>query len=241
MSKIDTAMLMAAGLGTRMRPLTDARPKPMVEVAGKPLIDHCLDQMRAAEIRNLVVNVHYLPDQVIAHLSEHAKDFTVEISDERDLLMETGGGLVKAEHLLPAEPFYCINSDNIWIDAGHCSLLAMADAWNSATMDCMLLLVPQAMAHNHRGKGDFFRSDDGKPVRRGVHDSAPFIHTGIQLVSHRLLRDPPPGPFSTNIFWDRAIGEGRLSSVVLDGEWFDIGTPEAIGPTERRLLELSHG
>lgn len=241
MSKIDTAMLMAAGLGTRMRPLTLDRPKPLVELAGKPLIDHCLDQMRAAEVKHLVVNVHYLPEQVIEHLADHAQDFNVQVSDERELLMETGGGLVKAEHLLQAEPFYCINSDNIWIDADGCSLVEMADSWDDASMDCMLLVVPQAHAHNHRGKGDFFRANDGSLSRRGSCDAAPYIYTGIQIVSHRLLRNPPSGPFSTNILWDRAIGEGRLSSVILNGEWFDIGTPEAIGPTERRLAELDHG
>lgn len=234
------AMIMAAGLGTRMRPLTENKPKPLVEVAGKPLIDHVLGKARLAGIANIVVNVHYLPDQVEAHLERHASDLQVAISDERDLLMETGGGLVEAEHLIDAEPFYCLNSDAIWTDDGETDALSrLAAAWDGDRMDGLLLIVPRERAFQHSGKGDFFLDDAGRLIRRGYHDSAPWIYTGNQLISHRLLRNAPEGPFSTNLFWDRAIAEGRLFGLIHIGDWYDIGSPQAIAPTEAALA--GHG
>ncbi|MBP6379711.1 MAG: nucleotidyltransferase family protein [Sphingorhabdus sp.] len=236
MAKVDTAMIMAAGLGTRMRPLTEKKPKPLVEVAGKTLLDHVLDKARLAEIGKVVVNVHYLPEQIEAHLAEHAQDLRVAISDERDLLMETGGGLVKAEHLIDAEPFYCLNSDAIWTDEGKSDALSrLADAWDGERMDGLLLIVSRERAFQHSGKGDFFLDDESRLIRRGYHDSAPWIYTGNQLISHRLIREAPDGPFSTNFFWDRAITEGRLFGLVHQGDWYDIGSPQAIAPTEAAL------
>ncbi len=236
MAKVDTAMIMAAGLGTRMRPLTENKPKPLVEVAGKTLLDHVLDKARLAEIGKVVVNVHYLPEQIEAHLVKHAQDLRVAISDERDLLMETGGGLVKAEHLIDAEPFYCLNSDAIWTDEGKSDALSrLADAWDGERMDGLLLIVPRERAFQHSGKGDFFLDDESRLIRRGYHDSAPWIYTGNQLISHRLIREAPDGPFSTNFFWDRAIAEGRLFGLVHQGDWYDIGSPQAIAPTEAAL------
>lgn len=236
MAKVDTAMIMAAGLGTRMRPLTENKPKPLVEVAGKNLLDHVLDKARLAQIGNVVVNVHYLPEQIEAHLAAHAQDLRVAISDERNLLMETGGGLVKAEHLIDAEPFYCLNSDAIWTDEGESDALSrLADAWDGDRMDGLLLIVPRERAFQHNGKGDFFLDDESRLIRRGYHDSAPWIYTGNQLISHRLIREAPDGPFSTNFFWDRAIAEGRLFGLVHQGDWFDIGSPQAIAPTEAAL------
>lgn len=230
-----TAMVMAAGLGTRMRPLTNDRPKPLVKVAGKALIDHSLDKLCEAGFDDVVVNVHYLPQMVEEHLGNFDGNFDIQISDERELLMETGGGLVKALPLIRQDPFYCINSDNIWTDNGNSSLSKLAELWNAERMDALLLVVPKANAYNHKGAGDFYLNDDGRLERRGKRHTAPYIFTGIQLVSHRLLRNPPEGPFSTNIFWDRAISEGRLYGMVHAGEWFDIGSPEAIAPTEARL------
>lgn len=236
MGKVDSAMVMAAGLGTRMRPLTENRPKPLVEVAGKTLIDHVLDKVRLAGVGNVVVNVHYLPDQIEAHLGCHATDLNVAISDERALLMETGGGLVQAQHLIDAEPFYCLNSDAIWTDEGEADALSrLAAAWDGDRMDGLLLIVPRERAFQHSGKGDFFLDEEGRLIRRGYHDSAPWIYTGNQLISHRLLRNAPEGPFSTNLFWDRAIAEGRLFGLVHQGDWYDIGSPEAIAPTEAAL------
>ncbi len=236
MAKVDTAMIMAAGLGTRMRPLTEHKPKSLVEVAGNTLLDHVLDKARLADIGKVVVNVHYLPEQIEAHLARHAQDLRVAISDERDLLMETGGGLVKAEHLIDAEPFYCLNSDAIWTDEGESDALSrLAHAWDGERMDGLLLIVPRERAFQHSGKGDFFLDDESRLIRRGYHDSAPWIYTGNQLISHRLIREAPDGPFSTNFFWDRAIAEGRLFGLVHQGDWYDIGSPQAIAPTEAAL------
>jgi MurNAc alpha-1-phosphate uridylyltransferase len=229
-------MIMAAGLGTRMRPLTLDRPKPLVEVAGKSMLDHVLDKARLAGIERIVVNVHYLPEQIEDHLARCAGDLNVAISDERQLLMETGGGLVKAQALIDAEPFYCLNSDAIWTEGGEVDALSkLANAWNGDQMDALLLVVPRDRAFQHSGKGDFFLDEDGRLSRRGYHDSAPWVYTGNQLISNRMLRDPPEGPFSTNLFWDRAIGEGRLFGLVHEGDWFDIGSPQAIAPTEAAL------
>jgi len=236
----DTAMVMAAGLGKRMLPLTATTPKPLIEVAGKKLIDHMIDHLADAGIARAVVNVHYLPEQIEAYLAGRT-DPSVAFSDERDELLETGGGMVKAWRagLLP-DPFFCVNSDNIWIDGPRNTLLDLSDAWDPARMDALLLLVPTERAHQHHGKGDFHLESDGRLRRRGKdEDSAPYIFIGAQIAAHRLLRDAPDGPFSTNLLWDRAIAEGRLFGVVHAGEWFDLGTPQAIAPAEARLAALA--
>ena len=233
----DTAMVMAAGLGKRMRPLTASRPKPLVEVAGKSLIDHVLDRLRAAGVGKIVVNVHYLPDALEAHLKARATDFDVKISDERKLLLETGGGMIRAEPMIAADPFLVINSDNYWVDGPSDKLRLLASLWRDDQMDALLLLVPQARAGNHHGQGDFHMMADGRLARRGKGKVAPFVFTGIQMVSKRLLRDAPEGPFSTNILWDRAIEEGRCFGAVHQGLWFDVGNPAAIKATERALQD----
>jgi N-acetyl-alpha-D-muramate 1-phosphate uridylyltransferase len=232
----DTAMVMAAGLGKRMLPLTANKPKPLIEVAGRTLLDHMLDHLEDAGIAKAVVNVHYLPEQIEAHLAKRDRPHSV-ISDERALLLETGGGMVKAWRagLLP-DPFYCVNSDNVWIDGSRNTLFDLSDGWDPETMDALLLIVPKERAFEHRGKGDFHLETDGRLRRRGKdEDSAPYIYIGAQIVSHRLLRDPPDGPFGTMNLWERAIAEGRLYGVVHAGEWFDMGTPESIPPAEARL------
>jgi N-acetyl-alpha-D-muramate 1-phosphate uridylyltransferase len=233
--KVDTAMVMAAGLGTRMRPLTNDRPKPLIEVAGKPLIAHTLDKLRLAGVTKVVVNVHYLPQQVMTYLSTHARDLQITISDERDLLMETGGGLVQALPMIEADPFYCVNSDAIWTDGSVDALTRLAEDWDDERMDGLLLLVPRERAHSHRGLGDFSLDDANRPVRRGGAESAPYVYTGIQLLSRAFLSDAPSGPFSTNILWDRSIAAGRLFGLEHLGDWFDIGSPQAIAPTEAAL------
>ncbi|MXO72398.1 nucleotidyltransferase family protein [Alteraurantiacibacter buctensis] len=233
----DTAMVMAAGLGKRMRPLTATQPKPMVRVAGKPLIDHALDRLAEAGVARAVVNVHYLADLLQDHLKRRTVP-AVTISDERDLLLETGGGMVKAQGLLP-DPFFCVNSDNLWLDGPRNALLDLSERWNPAEMDALLLLVPHKGAMNFPGKGDFHMGPLGQLTRRRSGRIAPYIYTGIQLVSHRLLRDAPTGPFSTNLLWDRAIAEGRLFGVAFTGRWFEVGTPQAIKPTEAALAEGS--
>lgn len=235
----DTAMVMAAGLGKRMRPLTASRPKPLVKVAGKPLIDWSLDRLVEAGIPRAVVNVHYLADALEVHL-DHYRGLDIAVSDERALLLETGGGMAAAcaAGLLP-DPFFCLNSDNIWLDGPRNAFAELSIAWDPERMDALLLMVRHPAAHNYDGLGDFHLDPVGRVSRRRPGRVAPFIYTGIQLVSHRLLRDAPEGPFSTNLLWSRAITEGRLFGWVHTGEWFEVGTPEAIAPSEAVLLGRS--
>jgi MurNAc alpha-1-phosphate uridylyltransferase len=234
----DTAFVLAAGLGKRMRPLTATRPKPLVEVAGKALIDHVLDRLRSAGVGKIVINVHYLADALEAHLKARASDFDVKISDERKQLLETGGGLIHADPLIGADPFLVINSDNYWVDGPADTIHLLASLWREEEMDALLLLVPLARAGNHHGQGDFHMKADGRLERREKGKVAPYVVTGIQIVSKRLLRGAPEGPFSTNILWDRAIAEGRCFGAVHQGLWFDVGNPAAIKATERAL---AHG
>ena len=233
----DTAMVMAAGLGKRMRPLTATRPKPLIEVNGKPLIDHVFDKLRAAGIARAVVNVHYLADVLEAHLAANADGLDITISDERRLLLETGGGLVQAAPLIEADPFFAINSDNFWVDGPTDTLRLLASQWDEGAMDALLLLVPHARAYNHRGLGDFHMDRFGRLSRRGRSKVAPYVFTGIQLVSKRLLRDAPEGAFSTNILWNRAIADGRCFGAVHQGLWFDVGTPASVKATEATLVD----
>ena len=232
-----TAMVMAAGLGKRKRPLTDDRPKPMVALAGKPLIDHVLDRLRSAGVGKVVVNVHYLPEVLEAHLAESASDFGVTISDERGLLLETGGGLVKAAPLIDCDPFLVVNSDNFWVDGPADALKLLASSWDDSRMDALLLLVPHARASNHHGQGDFHMDRFGRLRRRGRSRVAPYVFTGIQMIAKRLLDGAPEGAFSTNILWDRAIAAGRCYGAVHQGLWFDVGSPAALKATERALVD----
>ncbi|NQZ47102.1 MAG: nucleotidyltransferase family protein [Erythrobacter sp.] len=229
----DTAMIMAAGMGKRMRPLTATQPKPMVRVAGKALIDHALDRLEEAGVARAVVNVHYLADALEAHVLDRAVP-KVTISDERAQLLETGGGLIKAQGQLP-DPFFCLNADNIWLDGPRNAFADLSARWNADEMDALLLLVGHAQAANFAGQGDFYMDPVGRLQRRQPGRIAPFIYTGIQLVSHRLLRDAPQGKFSTNILWNRAIEEGRLFGLAFTGQWFEVGTPQAIAPTQDAL------
>ena len=230
-----TAMVLAAGLGKRMRPLTASRPKPLIEVAGQALLDHVLDKLAAAGVENVVVNVHYLADAVEAHLAKKADSLKIAISDERGLLLETGGGMVKAAPLIDADPFLVVNSDNLWIDGPADTLKLLASHWDGSRMDALLLLVPHARAQNHGGRGDFHMDREGRLRRRGKAHVAPFVYTGIQIVSKRLLEGAPDGPFSTNLLWDRAIEDGRCFGAVHQGLWFDVGTPQSIKATELTL------
>lgn len=229
----DTAMVLAAGLGKRMRPLTASQPKPLVRVAGKPLIDHALNRLVEAGVAKAVVNVHYLADALEAHLRAR-KEPAITVSDERKKLMETGGGMLKALPQLP-DPFFSLNADNIWLEGPRSAFHDLSARWDPAQMDALLLLVPHARAMNFAGQGDFHMDALGRLRRRQQGRVAPFIFTGIQLVSHRLLRDAPDGPFSTNLLWNRAIEEGRLYGISFTGQWFEVGTPEAIAPTEAAL------
>ena len=231
----DTAMVMAAGKGTRMMPLTADRPKPLVKVAGTTLLDHVLDQLRSAGVGKIVVNVHYLPDQIEAHLAAHAADFAVTVSDERELLRDTGGGLIQALPKIGADPFYCVNADNWWVDEGGNALIDMAEAWDAERVDVLMLVVPFERAGNTQGLGDFDMDPDGRLSRGGPRRQRPYVWTGIQMMSKAVVCDPPQDVFSTNIFWDRAIAKGRCYGLVHDGQWYDVGYPAAIGMTEAAL------
>lgn len=235
---IRTAMVLAAGLGKRMRPLTASRPKPLIEVAKKPLLDHVFDHLRAGGIKRVVVNVHYLADAVEAHLGSRVKDLEVAISDERGKLLETGGGLVKALPLIEDQQFLVVNSDNYWVDGPVDAIRLLGQRWDDAAMDALLLVVPLARANCHSGPGDFHMDPIGRLSRRKQGRVAPFVYTGVQIISKRLLENVPEGAFSTNILWDRAIAAGRCYGIVHQGLWFDVGTPPAIARTE---AILSHG
>ncbi len=232
---VNTAMIMAAGKGTRMMPLTADRPKPLVEVGGVALLDHVLDHLRDAGVGKIVVNAHYFADQVEAHLAAHATDFDVSISDERDLLRDTGGGLVQALPMISDDPFICVNADNWWTNDGENAISRLIAHWDSARMDVLMLLVPLATAYNSQGIGDFHMDADGRLSRRVGDAPAPYVWTGIQLLSKKLIVDPPSDVFSTNVFWDRAIAKGRCIGLVHEGMWFDVGYPAAIAATEERL------
>jgi len=234
---IETAMVMAAGLGKRMRPLTATRPKPLVEVAGKPLLDHVFDRLRSAGIKRAVVNVHYLADALEAHLKRRVSDIEVTVSDERSKLLETGGGLVKALPLIGDDRFLVVNSDNFWVDGPIDAIHLLASRWDEEKMDALLLVVPLARANCHTGRGDFHMDPLGHLSRRKPGRIAPFVYTGIQLVSRRLFEDAPEGAFSTNLLWSRAIEAGRCFGVVHQGLWFDVGTPAAIAKTEALLAD----
>jgi len=231
----DTAMVMAAGLGKRMRPLTASQPKPLVRVAGRALIDHALDRMSDAGIARAVINVHYLADALEAHVSARRAP-AITISDERDTLLETGGGMIRAHAagLLP-DPFFCVNADSIWLDGPRNAFADLSSHWHPEKMDALLLLVPHARARNFTGAGDFYMDPVGRLKRKAPGRIAPYIYTGIQLVSHRLLREAPAGPFSTNILWDRAVADGRLFGTVFTGQWLEVGEPSHVTATEEYL------
>jgi MurNAc alpha-1-phosphate uridylyltransferase len=233
----EAAMVLSAGLGKRMRPLTATRPKPLVEVAGRTLLDRVLDHIRAAAIGRVVVNVHYLADAVEAHLAARDQGLELRISDERALLMETGGGVLQALPLIDADPFLVVNSDNLWIDGPVDAISLLADRWDATAMDALLLVVPLARAACHSGPGDFYMDPVGRLSRRRPGRIAPFVFTGLQIVARRLFDDPPAGPFSFNLLWNRAIAADRCYGVVHQGLWFDVGTPHAVRATEDTLAD----
>ena len=234
---IRTAMVLAAGLGKRMRPLTATRPKPLVEVAGKPLLDHVLDRLRAVGIKRAVVNAHYLADAVAAHLRDRAQDLEILISDERAELLETGGGVTRALPLIEDATFLVVNSDNLWVDGPVDAIRLLEERWDEQQMDALLLVVALAQAHCHSGPGDFRMDPLGRLTRRAPGRPAPFVYTGVQIVSRRLFQDAPTGAFSMNVLWNRAIAEGRMFGLVHEGLWFDVGTPPAIAKAEAILAD----
>lgn len=233
-----SAMVLAAGLGRRMRPLTATRPKPLVEVAGRSLLDRALDTLRNGGVEHFVVNMHYMADRIEAHLAARPSGMQQCLSDERALLLETGGGIAKALPMIEADPFLSINSDNIWIDGPVGAVQLLAERWNEAQMDALLLMIPHARANCHSGPGDFHMDARGQLSRRRPGRIAPFVFTGLQILSKRLFEGVEIEPFSLNRLWDKAAVDGRLYGVVHQGLWFDVGTAAAVQQTERLLGSL---
>ncbi len=236
MSAPTRAMVLAAGLGTRMRPLSLTRPKPLIEVAGKPLIDHMLDRLVAAGVTFAVVNVHYLGDMVAAHL-KHRKDIEIVVSDERAALLDTGGGTVAALHHFRDEAFFSVNTDALFVDARGDALQRLARSWDETRMDALMLLALTVRSVGYHGAGDFTMDAAGRLKRRSPRTVAPFVWTTVQICHPRLFADPPAAKFSTNVVWDRAIAAGRLYGQRLDGDWLEINTPEAVDDAEAWLSE----
>lgn len=238
MSQVTRAMIMGAGLGTRMRPLTDDRPKPMVTVAGRTLIDHAIDRLIAAGVSKIVVNVHYKADVLQAHLNQR-RDVEIVYSDETEKLLDTGGGVVKAMPHFGGEPFFVINSDSIWVEGHSPALPAMQKLWDPSRMDALLLLAEMETAMGYDGDGDFVLEADGAVARAKGRSEQPYAYPGVQIVHPRLFDGAPDGAFSTNIVWNMAIANRRLRGMVLDGVWIHVGTPHARDEAEAYLAALS--
>ena len=229
------AMVLAAGLGKRMKPITDTLPKPLVKVAGKVLLDWGLDSLAAAGVEHAVVNVHYLPDQIIAHLSGRIRP-QVTISDERAELLDSAGGIVKALSRLGNDPFYVLNADTFWIDRSVPDLERLAIAWQPERMDILLMLAELDQATGHSGGTDFLLGGDGRAVR-AKGDPKGLIYAGAAIVSPRIFDGVEAAPHSLNAYFDRAIGQGRLYGLRMDGSWITVGTPDAIAPAEAAVAK----
>lgn len=231
------AMVLAAGLGTRMKTLTEDRPKPLVEVSGRAMLDTILDRISAAGIDEVVINLYYLGDKIVEHLAE--RNTPAIVYSHEDDLLETGGGVKKALPLLGAAPFFVTNGDVCWLDGYSSALERLAAHWDEEEMDGLLLLHPTVYAFGYEGLGDFMMDPHGRITRRAEREIAPFIYAGIQILHPRFFEDAPEGAFSLNLLYDRAIENGRLFGIRHDGEWFHIGTPEELRDAETALEELS--
>ena len=229
------AMVLAAGLGLRMRPLTDRMPKPLVPVAGQPLLDHVLDRLAAGGVREAVVNVHYLPDQIIDHVAARAAP-RVTISDERDVVLGTGGGVVKALPLLGDAPFFHVNADTLWIDGVRPNLARLAEAFDPERMDILLLMSPTTSSIGYQGNGDYAMAADGTLRKRKEHQVVPFVYAGVAILSPAIFADAPQGAFSLTKMFDRAEQQERLYGLRMDGVWMHVGTPDAIAAAEDAFL-----
>jgi N-acetyl-alpha-D-muramate 1-phosphate uridylyltransferase len=238
MSLPTRAMIMAAGLGTRMRPLTNTMPKPLVRVGGKALIDHAIDRLATAGVKIIIVNLHYKAEMVKEHLAGR-KDVDIRYSDESDGLLGTGGGVAKALSHFGKEPFFIHNSDTIWVEGYGAALERMKSRWDPDAMDGLLLMAPMTSAMGYEGVGDFMMDPAGRLTRVPPGRVSPFAFPGVQIVHPRLFADPPAGGFSTNVLWDRAIEKGRLFGMRLDGVWIHVGTPQAVAEADEFLADLA--
>lgn len=229
------AMVLAAGLGLRMRPLTDTRPKPLVEVAGQTLLDHVLDRLADAGVDEAVVNVHYLPDQIIDHVAARQRPRVI-ISDEREAVLGTGGGVLKALPLLGSAPFFHLNADTMWIDGVQPNLARLADAFDPATMDILLMMAPTASSIGYSGAGDYAMLPDGALRRRKENQVVPFVYAGAAILSPALFADAPKDAFSLTALFDLAGERNRLFGLRMDGVWMHVGTPDAVRAAEDAFL-----
>jgi len=227
------AMVLAAGFGKRMRPLTDTTPKPLVPLLGKPLIDWVMDRLNVGGIQSYVVNAHYLGEQIKAHFT--GRD-DVALSPEQEIL-DTGGGVKKALPLLNADSFVVANADSVWLDGDRPAVSRLLDAWDPAVMDVLLLLTPASTAHGYDGPGDFFLEADGHARRRKDGETAPYVFAGVHVLAAHLFDDSPDGFFSLNILFDRAEQEGRLFAIPHDGQWYHIGTPESLASAQNVIRQ----
>lgn len=233
------AMVLAAGLGKRMRPLTDTVPKPLIRIAGKPLLDWGLDALADAGVKKAVVNVHYLPNQIVAHLVDR-KTPQIVISDESAGLLDSAGGIVKTLPELGAEPFYILNADTFWIDAGQSNLARLALEWDTAKMDILIMLATLESATGHSGSTDFLLAADGR-LARANKDRRGLIYAGAAIVHPRIFKDARAEPHSLNSYFDSAIAAGRLFGMEMQGHWITVGTPDAIAPAEAAVARARAG
>jgi MurNAc alpha-1-phosphate uridylyltransferase len=230
------AMVLAAGLGLRMRPLTERMPKPLVPVAGRALLDHVLDKLADAGVREAIVNVHYLPDQIIDHVASRAQPH-VTISDERDAVLGTGGGVVKALPLLGDAPFFHVNSDTMWMDGVRPNLARLAETFDPERMDILLLMAPTTSSIGYQGRGDYAMAADGTLRKRKELQVVPFVYAGVAIMSPAIFADAPKGEFSLTKMFDRANEQERLYGLRMDGVWMHVGTPDAIQAAEEAFLD----
>jgi N-acetyl-alpha-D-muramate 1-phosphate uridylyltransferase len=229
------AMVLAAGFGVRMRPLTDKMPKPLIRVAGQPLLDHVLDKLGAAGVTDAVVNVHYLPDQIIAHTRGRSRP-KVTISDERNRVLGTGGAVVKALPLLGNAPFFHVNADTLWLDGVRSNLARLAEAFDPARMDILLLMATTTSSIGYHGRGDYAMAADGTLRKRKEHQVVPFVYAGVAIMSPTIFDDAPTCEFSLTKMFDRAGEQERLYGLRMDGVWMHVGTPDAIAAAEDAFL-----
>jgi MurNAc alpha-1-phosphate uridylyltransferase len=233
------AMILAAGLGTRMAPLTASRPKPLIELKGKALIDYAIDRFVQNGVNFVVVNVHYMAEQLVAHLKKR-KDVEIRICDETDAILDTGGAIARALPYFEGEAFFTHNSDSLWVEGMGSALGRMSARWNPETMDALMLVAPTVTAIGFEGRGDFEMDALGALKRRQEMSVAPFVWTGVQIVHPRLFDGAPKGRFSINPLWDRAIEKERLFGLRLDGVWIHVGSPQALEDAEVFLRDLAH-
>ena len=239
MSSIEQAMILAAGLGTRMGPLTKDKPKPLVELHGRTLIDHVIDRLVRGGVNFVVVNVHYKAEMMKAHLAAR-KDVSIQICDETDNILDTGGAIANALPLFRGAPFFTQNSDSLWVEGLGRALARMEERWDPEKMDALMLLAPCATSIGYDGLGDFEMDAGGRLRRRVEMKLAPFVWTGLQIVHPRLFDGASSGRFSINPLWDKAIENERLFGIRLDGVWIHVGTPEAKSEAELFLTDLQH-